>query len=57
MPTNEVADMIIQALRAMAIGIPGVFAVLTVFYISVKAMMSVANKKAKGKDNEGKRAE
>ena len=50
MPTREVVNMILQALRAMAIGIPGVFAVLTVFYISVKAIMSGIDKKAKNKE-------
>jgi len=54
MPTNEVVDMMIQALRAMAIGIPGVFAVLTVFYISVKAIMSGIDKKDKDKGQEPK---
>jgi len=52
MPTSEVVDMIIQALRAMAIGIPGVFAVLTVFYICVKTIMSVADKKARDKEQD-----
>jgi len=50
MPTREVVSMILQALRAMAIGIPGVFAVLTVFYISVKAIMSGIDKNAKNKE-------
>jgi hypothetical protein len=31
--------MIMEALRAMAIGIPGVFAVLAVFYAVLKLMM------------------
>jgi len=50
MPNNEVVDMILQALRAMAIGIPGVFAVLTVFYISVKVMMTATERKTKDKE-------
>ena len=52
MPNRDVIDMILQALRAMAIGIPGVFAVLTVFYICVKAIMSGIGKKAKDKESD-----
>jgi len=39
MPAHEVVDMIKEALRAMAIGLPGVFLVLAVFYGTLKLMM------------------
>lgn len=39
MPANEVVAMILEALKVMAIGIPAVFAVLAVFYLSVRFMM------------------
>ena len=39
MPTSEVFGMINQALGAMIVGVSGVFAVLAVFYISVKVLM------------------
>lgn len=39
MPTQQVVDMIFQALGVMAIGIPAVFGVLAVFYLAVRAMM------------------
>lgn len=45
METKEVVDMIFEALRAMAIGIPGVFSVLAIFYIVVKLFMLSTNKK------------
>ena len=38
MTANEVTSMINQALQAMAIGIPGVFLVLGVFYITLKLL-------------------
>ncbi|MDR0248228.1 MAG: hypothetical protein LBI44_00975 [Oscillospiraceae bacterium] len=44
MPVNEVLDMILEALRAMAIGIPGVFMVLFVFYVTLKTLMRSKNK-------------
>ena len=46
MQTSEIIDMILEALRAMAIGIPGVFIVLAVFYFSVKIMMKYGKKNA-----------
>ncbi len=39
MSTSDVGKMILEALRAMAIGIPGVFAVLAVFYGALKLLM------------------
>lgn len=42
MPANEVVQMLNQALRAMAIGIPGVFSVLAVFYGVIKLISSRA---------------
>jgi ABC-type arginine transport system permease subunit len=39
MESKEVVDMIWEALRTMAIGIPGVFSVLAVFYGAVKLLM------------------
>jgi hypothetical protein len=50
MPTNDVIAMIWQALRAMAIGIPGVFAVLAVFYGALRLMTAGAYKNDGGKD-------
>ena len=38
--SSEVVGMIMEALRAMAIGVPGVFIVLAIFYITLKVMMS-----------------
>ena len=46
MPTSEIVDMIFEALRAMAIGIPGVFLVLAVFYAAVKLMMKYSKKES-----------
>ena len=46
MQTGEIVDMILEALRAMAIGIPGVFLVLAVFYLAVKLMMKYGKKDA-----------
>ena len=40
MPANEVMNMIGIALQAMVVGVSGVFAVLAVFYFSVKVLMS-----------------
>ena len=40
MPASRVVSILHEALWAMGIGIPGVFAVLTVFYIVLKALMS-----------------
>ena len=40
MPTNEVVAMILEALQTMAIGVPGVFVVLAVFYCALKLMMA-----------------
>ena len=40
MPASEVVSMIKEALRTMAIGVPGVFVVLSVFYIALKLMMA-----------------
>ncbi len=42
MPVDQVMSMVMEALRAMAIGIPGVFAVLAVFYAVLKLMMAGA---------------
>ena len=39
MPISEVNAMFMEALRAMAIGVPSVFAVLAVFYITLKLLM------------------
>jgi len=39
MSADEVGKMIMEALRAMAIGVPGVFLVLAVFYGTLKFMM------------------
>jgi hypothetical protein len=39
METSAILAMIGQALQVMVIGIPGVFAVLSVFYIVLKLMM------------------
>ena len=44
METKEVVEMIFEALRAMAIGIPGVFSVLAVFYITLKLLMLKTNR-------------
>lgn len=38
MPTNEVMNMVGEALRAMVIGVPGVFLVLSVFYCALRLM-------------------
>ena len=40
MPANEVTRMLREALQAMGIGVLGVFAVLAVFYIVLKLLMS-----------------
>ena len=45
MPTSEVMNMINQALRAMAVGVPGVFLVLAVFYIVLKLMTVLSKNK------------
>lgn len=39
MPVSEVFDMLGEALRATGVGILGVFAVLTVFYVVIKLMI------------------
>ena len=39
----EVTDMIFEALRGMAIGVPGVFSVLAIFYIALKILMLKTN--------------
>ena len=44
MPITEVTEMILKALRAMAIGLPGVFLVLAVFYIVLKLLMTGKNR-------------
>ena len=44
MPTEQVVEMIFEALRAMAIGLPGVFVVLLVFYGALKLMMAGTNR-------------
>ena len=44
MPANEVVSMIGEALRAMAIGVPGVFAVLAVFYVTLRLLMARTNR-------------
>ena len=49
MPVDEVVDMIFRALRTMAIGISGVFAVLAVFYATLRLMMA---RTARGGDKE-----
>ena len=36
----NMGEMIGQALWGMAVGIPGVFAVLAIFYVAVRLMMS-----------------
>ena len=46
----DVTVMIFETLRGMAIGIPGVFAVLAVFYATVKLLM-MNMPKTKGKNN------
>ena len=38
MPAHKIVDMILEALRAMAIGVPGVFLVLAVFYFVLRAL-------------------
>ena len=45
MPTNEIVSMILEALRAMAIGVPGVFLVLAVFYGALKLMTGAGDKR------------
>ena len=50
MSANEVTSMVGEALRAMAIGIPGVFLVLMVFYTAIKLTMSKTNKSTAEKD-------
>jgi hypothetical protein len=52
MESKEVIDMIFEALRSMSIGIPGVFSVLAVFYISIKLFMMGVSKKSKKIDEE-----
>ena len=52
MPTSEIIDMIMTALGTMGIGIPAVFAVLGVFYISIRIMMGISDRRAK-KETEG----
>ena len=49
MPADEVLNMISEALRAVAIGLPGVFLVLLAFYVILKLMMTGAKH---GKDKE-----
>lgn len=46
MPTSDVLGMLGQALRAMGIGIAGVFAVLAVFYGTIKLVMTVGSGQA-----------
>jgi len=38
-------DLVFQALRGMAIGLPGVFIVLGIFYVVLKFLMLKTNKK------------
>lgn len=38
-------QMLLEALKTMGIGVTGVFAVLAVFYVSIRLMMNAANKK------------
>jgi hypothetical protein len=45
MPTKDIVAMIWEALRAMAIGIPGVFLVLAVFYGALKLMARAGDKR------------
>ena len=40
MPVADVLGMIAQALRTMAIGISGVFAVLAIFYLALRLLMA-----------------
>ena len=51
MPTNEVTAMVGQALQAMSIGIPGVFAVLAVFYCTVRLLMMYNKDSKDNKEN------
>jgi hypothetical protein len=44
MATNDVLDMIAKSLQTMAAGIIGVFAVLAVFYLTLKLMMAQPKK-------------
>ena len=48
MPANEVAAMILEALRAMAMGLSGVFLVLAVFYCALRLMMAKARPRDEG---------
>ena len=43
MTANEVGAMIGEAMRAMGIGVSGVFLVLAVFYVTLKALMAKTN--------------
>jgi|GEM_PF-5393260 len=45
MPTEQVVKMITDTLGVMAIGVPAVFAVLGIFYLSVRLTMSNGSKK------------
>ena len=40
-------EMIMETLRGMLIGIPGVFSVLAIFYISLKILMRNTDKEDK----------
>ena len=45
MATKDVLSMIGEALQGMAIGLPGVFTVLAVFYFTLKLLMLNTDKK------------
>ena len=44
MATNEVISMIMHSIQAMAIGLPGVFLVLGLFYVILKLLAAFQRK-------------